>query len=40
MKSPEIAFVALGSNLGNSVDIIRSAFEQLQSLSDKPLLKS
>ena len=37
---PEIAFVALGSNLGNSIDIIRSAIGQLQSLSDKPLLKS
>jgi 2-amino-4-hydroxy-6-hydroxymethyldihydropteridine diphosphokinase len=40
MRMPEIAFVALGSNLGNSVDIVRSALAQLQLLSDKPLLKS
>ena len=40
MKLPEIAFIALGSNLGNSVDIVRNGIEQLQSLSDKPLLKS
>jgi 2-amino-4-hydroxy-6-hydroxymethyldihydropteridine diphosphokinase len=37
---PEIAFVALGSNLGNPVDIVRSALGQLQSLSDNPLLQS
>ena len=40
VKIPEIAFVALGSNLGNSFDIVRSALDQLQLLSDKPLLKS
>jgi 2-amino-4-hydroxy-6-hydroxymethyldihydropteridine diphosphokinase len=40
VKIPEIAFVALGSNLGNSSDIVRSAIGQLQSLSDKPLLQS
>ena len=37
---PEIAFVALGSNLGDSIDIVSRAIAQLQSLSDKPLLKS
>jgi 2-amino-4-hydroxy-6-hydroxymethyldihydropteridine diphosphokinase len=40
MSVPELAFVALGSNLGNSVDIVRGAFGQLQLLSDKPLLIS
>jgi 2-amino-4-hydroxy-6-hydroxymethyldihydropteridine diphosphokinase len=35
-----IAFIALGSNLGNSVGILRDAMTRLQSLSDKPLLKS
>ena len=40
MKMAETAFVALGSNLGNSIDIVRSAIEQLQSLTDQPLLKS
>jgi 2-amino-4-hydroxy-6-hydroxymethyldihydropteridine diphosphokinase len=40
MKIPEIAFVALGSNLGNSIDIVAKAIAQLQSLSDKPLLRS
>jgi 2-amino-4-hydroxy-6-hydroxymethyldihydropteridine diphosphokinase len=40
MSIPETAFVALGSNLGNSIEIVQSAMEQLQSLSGKPLLKS
>jgi 2-amino-4-hydroxy-6-hydroxymethyldihydropteridine diphosphokinase len=40
VRTPEIAFVALGSNLGNSIDIVSRAIEQLQSLSGKPLLKS
>jgi 2-amino-4-hydroxy-6-hydroxymethyldihydropteridine diphosphokinase len=40
VRTPEIAFVALGSNLGNSVDIVSKAIAQLQSLSCKPLLKS
>jgi 2-amino-4-hydroxy-6-hydroxymethyldihydropteridine diphosphokinase len=35
-----LAFVSLGSNLGDSEKIVRAAMEQLQSLSDKPLLKS
>jgi 2-amino-4-hydroxy-6-hydroxymethyldihydropteridine diphosphokinase len=40
VRIPEIAFLALGSNLGNSADIVCRAFEDLQSLSDKSLLKS
>jgi 2-amino-4-hydroxy-6-hydroxymethyldihydropteridine diphosphokinase len=40
VRIPEIAFVALGSNLGNSVDIVSRAIAQLQSLSAKPLLTS
>jgi 2-amino-4-hydroxy-6-hydroxymethyldihydropteridine diphosphokinase len=40
VRIPEIAFVALGSNLGDSIDIVSRAIAQLQSLSDKPLLKS
>ena len=39
-NSSELAFVALGSNLGDSPAIIRRAFERLQELSDEPLLKS
>ena len=34
------AFVALGSNLGHSAQIIRLAFDRLQSLSVTPLLRS
>ena len=40
VRIPEIAFVALGSNLGHSIDIVSKAIGQLQSLSAKPLLKS
>jgi len=36
----ELAFVALGSNLGDSVEIVRRAFTRLQALSDAPLLRS
>jgi 2-amino-4-hydroxy-6-hydroxymethyldihydropteridine diphosphokinase len=36
----ELAFVALGSNLGDSAVIIRRAFARLQTLSDAPLLRS
>jgi 2-amino-4-hydroxy-6-hydroxymethyldihydropteridine diphosphokinase len=36
----EMAFVALGSNLGDSVEIVRRAFGRLQTLSDAPLLRS
>jgi 2-amino-4-hydroxy-6-hydroxymethyldihydropteridine diphosphokinase len=40
MRIRETAFVALGSNLGNSLDIISRALAQLQSLSDQPLRQS
>jgi 2-amino-4-hydroxy-6-hydroxymethyldihydropteridine diphosphokinase len=36
----EIAFVALGSNLGDSIEIVRQAMERLQSLSSAPLMRS
>jgi 2-amino-4-hydroxy-6-hydroxymethyldihydropteridine diphosphokinase len=36
----EIAFVALGSNLGDSTEIIRRAFDRLQKFSTQPLLRS
>lgn len=36
----QLAFVALGSNLGDSVRIIRNAMDRLQQFSDAPLLKS
>jgi 2-amino-4-hydroxy-6-hydroxymethyldihydropteridine diphosphokinase len=39
-NSQELAFVALGSNLGDSSEIVRRAFVRLQSLSDAPLLRS
>jgi len=35
-----MAFISLGSNLGDSEAIVRNAMTQLQSMSDKPLLKS
>jgi 2-amino-4-hydroxy-6-hydroxymethyldihydropteridine diphosphokinase len=38
--APETAYIALGSNLGDSVEIIRLAFTLLQALSDVPLLRS
>jgi 2-amino-4-hydroxy-6-hydroxymethyldihydropteridine diphosphokinase len=40
MVIDEIAFVALGSNLGDSAGIVRRAFDRLQTLSDAPLLRS
>jgi 2-amino-4-hydroxy-6-hydroxymethyldihydropteridine diphosphokinase len=40
VSTPEIAFVALGSNLGDSIGIVSRAIAQLQSLSGKPLRKS
>ena len=40
MKAAGFVFVALGSNLGDSVGVIRRAFAELQLLSDEPLLKS
>jgi 2-amino-4-hydroxy-6-hydroxymethyldihydropteridine diphosphokinase len=36
----ELAFVALGSNLGDSKEILRRAFDRLQTLSTQPLLRS
>jgi 2-amino-4-hydroxy-6-hydroxymethyldihydropteridine diphosphokinase len=36
----EWVFVALGSNLGDSAEMIRRAFARLQTLSDYPLLRS
>jgi len=36
----KLAFVALGSNLGNSRQIILDALAQLQDLSERPMLKS
>ncbi|HTA30928.1 MAG TPA: 2-amino-4-hydroxy-6-hydroxymethyldihydropteridine diphosphokinase [Candidatus Cybelea sp.] len=39
-QAHEIAFVGLGSNLGDSVEIVRRAFGRLQRLSDAPLLRS
>jgi 2-amino-4-hydroxy-6-hydroxymethyldihydropteridine diphosphokinase len=35
-----MAFVALGSNLGNSTDILRGAIQRLEKFSARPLLKS
>ena len=34
------AYIALGSNLGDSIDILESAITLLAALSDQPLLKS
>jgi len=34
------AFIALGSNLGDSAQILRAALARLQQLSDRPLLQS
>jgi 2-amino-4-hydroxy-6-hydroxymethyldihydropteridine diphosphokinase len=36
----EYAIVALGSNLGRSREILKHAFEQLQTLSDQPIIRS
>lgn len=40
MKITGPAFIALGSNLGDSAGLIRAAFGKLQLLTDEPLLKS
>ncbi len=40
IDAPQLAFVALGSNLGDSVEIVRRAFTRLQTLSDAPILRS
>lgn len=37
---PETAYIALGSNLGDSRDVILRAMERLQELSDQPVKKS
>ncbi|MSU59178.1 MAG: 2-amino-4-hydroxy-6-hydroxymethyldihydropteridine diphosphokinase [Pedosphaera sp.] len=39
-SSPTIAFIALGSNMGDSENILRHAIEQLATFSTQPLLKS
>jgi len=36
----DFAFIALGSNLGKSREVIRRAMERLQGLSDEPLVRS
>ena len=35
-----VAYIALGSNLGDPIAIVQSAFEQLQSLSQTPVVRS
>jgi len=40
MNQSKIVFVALGSNLGNSREVLVTAIRRLQSLSSEPLLKS
>jgi 2-amino-4-hydroxy-6-hydroxymethyldihydropteridine diphosphokinase len=40
IDAPELAFVALGSNLADSAEIVRRAFAKIQALSDSPLLRS
>lgn len=37
---PSVAFIALGSNLGHSREIILQAMERLQEFSNEPILKS
>src|SRR5687767_9207881 len=39
-RSKMIAFVALGSNLGNSREIVLRAMDRLEKLSSAPLLRS
>jgi 2-amino-4-hydroxy-6-hydroxymethyldihydropteridine diphosphokinase len=39
-KAAEIAYIALGSNLGDSTDIIQDAYGHLQTFSEAPLIKS
>lgn len=39
-SSPTIAFVALGSNLGDSQRVLREAMQQLQAISRQPLVQS
>ena len=37
---PTVAFIALGSNLGDSPTLIHNAMQRLEGLSDQPLLRS
>lgn len=39
-SSPTIAFVALGSNLGDSQRVLREVMQQLQAISRQPLVQS
>jgi len=39
-EAAKLAFVALGSNLGDSTQIIRSVMDRLQQHSDHPILRS
>ena len=39
-KNSKLVFIALGSNLGDSRQIIRDALARLQNFSDAPILKS
>lgn len=39
-SSPTIAFVALGSNLGDSLRVLREAMQRLQAFSRQPLVQS
>ena len=39
-SSPAIAFIALGSNLGDSQSVLREAIQQLQAISRQPLVQS
>jgi 2-amino-4-hydroxy-6-hydroxymethyldihydropteridine diphosphokinase len=40
LPTTDLAFVALGSNLGDSRILLRQAMERLQAFSEQPLLKS
>lgn len=40
IESGKVAFIALGSNLGDSVRLVRQAMDRLQAFSEHPLLRS
>jgi 2-amino-4-hydroxy-6-hydroxymethyldihydropteridine diphosphokinase len=40
MKQSDMAIVAIGSNLGNSRELVRRAMDRLQEFSDTPILRS
>jgi 2-amino-4-hydroxy-6-hydroxymethyldihydropteridine diphosphokinase len=40
VSQPTLAIIALGSNLGDSAAIIEAAFERLQQISARPILRS